>query len=203
MYNILLYCLLATAAFTVGSPTVYLIRHGEKPSNGSTGLSAQGLRRAQCLRSVFGANSAYDIGYIMAETPKKGNIINLQLFSLFEQEYCLQMSLYLLTKIGKDGKRDRPYETVEPLAQDLGITVDTSCDRDDPKCVKDVVEDYNGDGNILICWEHDALTDIVQELGDDNAPSYPDGRYDIIWTDPSPYSNITAKTSENCPGLQK
>ncbi|KAJ5812656.1 hypothetical protein N7474_008957 [Penicillium riverlandense] len=160
-----------SAAFAVGSPTVYLIRHGEKPSNGSTGLSAQGLQRAQCLRSVFGASSDYDIGYIMAETPKK------------------------------DGKRDRPYETVEPLAQDLGITVDTSCDRDDSKCVKDVVKDYNGEGNLLICWEHDALTDIVQELGDDNAPSYPDGRYDIIWTDPSPYSNIAAKTGENCPGL--
>lgn len=65
---------------------------------------------------------------------------------------------------------------MEPLAQDLGITVDTSCGRDDSKCVKDVVNGYNGERNFLICWEHDALTDIVQELGDDNAPSYPDGR---------------------------
>lgn len=25
--------------------------------------------------------------------------------------------------------------------------------------------------------------------------------FNIIWTDPSPYSTITAETSENCPGL--
>lgn len=49
------------------------------------------------------------------------------------------------------GKRQRPLDTVTPLAQDLGLTVDTSCDRDDPKCVKDVVDDYDGPGNILIC----------------------------------------------------
>lgn len=67
--------------------------------------------------------------------------------------------------------------------------------------MKDVVDAYDGDGNILICWEHDALTNIVEELGDDDAPDYPDDSYNIIWTDPSPYTSITAETSEDCPGL--
>ena len=49
-----------------------------------------------------------------------------------------------------DGKRQRPYDTVKPLADDLGLAVDTSCDRDDSGCVADFVEDYSGDGNILI-----------------------------------------------------
>ncbi|KAF7179320.1 hypothetical protein CNMCM7691_008253 [Aspergillus felis] len=162
---------LISVAVSAAKPTVYLIRHGEKPSDGGNGLSAQGLERSQCLRTVFGRASSYNIGYIMAQTPKS------------------------------DGKRARPYETVEPLAGDLGLTVDTSCDRDDPKCVRDVVEGYTGSGNILICWEHGALTDIVSQLGDDNAPTYPDDRFDLIWTDPSPYSDITAQTSEQCPGL--
>jgi hypothetical protein len=66
---------------------------------------------------------------------------------------------------------DRPA-----LANDLGLTVDTSCDRDDSKCVAKLVNKYdkNGSGNILICWEYDALTDIVEALGDDNPPTYPD-----------------------------
>lgn len=64
--------------------------------------------------------------------------------------------------------------TVKPLAKDLGLEVDTSCDRDDADCVKKAVKKYKGSGNILICWEHAALTDIVQSLGDDNAPEYPD-----------------------------
>lgn len=52
-------------------PTVYLIRHGEKPVSGD-GLSAQGLRRAQCLRNVFGTSSGYNIGHIMAQAPGNG-----------------------------------------------------------------------------------------------------------------------------------
>lgn len=52
------------------------------------------------------------------------------------------------------------------------MTVDTSCQRDDQDCVADVVNNYNGPGDILICWEHDALTDIVKALGDKDAPKY-------------------------------
>ena len=152
MYSILLSLLaLPLASFAAPSnlqrqsgATVYLIRHGEKPSDGSDGLSAQGQQRAQCLRNVFGASSQYNIGYIIAEQPKSS------------------------------GSRERPLETVEPLAQDLGLTPDTSCTKTDQKCVRDLVRDYNGEGNILICWEHGELTDIVDALGDDNAPEYPD-----------------------------
>lgn len=65
--------LLASAALaSAAKPTVYFIRHGEKPADGSTGLSPQGQQRAQCLRSIFGASSQYNIGYIMAETPSSG-----------------------------------------------------------------------------------------------------------------------------------
>ncbi|KAJ5594666.1 phosphoglycerate mutase family protein [Penicillium hispanicum] len=171
MFNVLSLCVLGTAICAAADPTVYLIRHGEKPSNGSDGLSAHGLDRAQCLRNVFGESSGFDIGYILAEKPKS------------------------------DGKRQRPYDTVEPLAEDLGLTVDTSCGKTDAKCVKKAVKDFDGDGNILICWEHGELTNIVKELGDDDAPTYPDESFNYIWTDPSPYDNITSWTSEDCPGL--
>lgn len=85
-----------------------------------------GMQRAQCLRNVFGASSGYNIQKIYAQTPKSS------------------------------GKRRRPLDTVTPLANDLGLTVDISCDRDDPDCVKDSVNDYadKNSGNILICWEH-------------------------------------------------
>ncbi|KAF7885969.1 uncharacterized protein EAF02_004478 [Botrytis sinoallii] len=156
---------------SVSSQTVYLIRHGEKPSDGSNGLSALGLQRAQCLRNVFGNESNYDIKYIMAMTPKS------------------------------DGERTRPLDTVQPLATDLNITVDISCDRDDADCVANVVNQYEGEGNILISWQHGALTDIVKALGDENAPKWKKHAYDTIWTDPKPYTGLTEITSENCPGL--
>ncbi|KAL8278862.1 hypothetical protein RQP46_008733 [Phenoliferia psychrophenolica] len=162
---------LATAS-SAYSETVYLIRHGEKPADGSNGLSATGDQRAQCLRNVFSASSAYNIGYIMAETPKS------------------------------DGSRARPVETVTPLAQDLGLVVDTKCDRDDAKCVATAVQKYEGSGpakNTLICWEHDALTDILTALGVKNAPSYPDNSFNIIWTVQN--QKLVSSTSEHCPGL--
>jgi hypothetical protein len=67
----------------------------------------------------------------------------------------------------------RPLDTITPLAADLSITVDTSCDRDEPKAVAKVVKNYKGSGNILICWEHGVLHDIVKALGMKDAPQYP------------------------------
>lgn len=118
-----------------------------------------------------------------------------------------------------DGKRARPFQTVKPLADDLGIIVDTSCGRDDPECVSDVIENYEGGGNILVCWEHHRMTDLAEELGYEDAPFYPDdrlvycahqlhsilaylrSRYDLIWTDPFPYTRFMDIASEECPGL--
>ncbi|KAI1128464.1 hypothetical protein F5Y10DRAFT_265100 [Nemania abortiva] len=166
-----LFAVFTTTVVGAAEPTVYLIRHGEKPSDGGVGLSSEGEQRAQCLRTVFGAASGYNIGYILAQTPKD------------------------------DGKRERPYLTVKPLADDLGLTVDTSCDRDDEQCVQDAVDGYDGEGNILICWEHNELNNIAEELGAKDVDNYPDDSYDLIWTQPYSYGKITDVTSENCPGL--
>ncbi|EJU06244.1 phosphoglycerate mutase family protein, partial [Dacryopinax primogenitus] len=150
----------------------YLIRHGEKPANGSQGLTAQGEERAECLTNVFGPASTYNIGYIMAETPKS------------------------------NGDRTRPLETVTPLAEEPGLTVDISCDRDDPACVAAAVWAYQnqtGAGNVLICWEHAELTEIATSLRVADAPTYPSDDYNLIWT--IIQGDFISTTSEDCPGL--
>ncbi|KAH6604626.1 phosphoglycerate mutase family [Trichoderma cornu-damae] len=163
--------LLLAGAVMASAQTVYFIRHGEKPDDDDDpNLSAEGVQRAQCLRTVFGASSNYTIDYIIAEKPK-------------------------------DGSRIRALNTVAPLAQDLGLTVDTSCGKTKSDCVADLVDDYKGSGNILICWEHNELTNIAEALGVKKAPEYPDDSFDLIWTDPLPYNSITSITSEDCPGL--
>lgn len=66
----LLLCTLAVSSARE-SPVVYLIRHGEKPADPEDhGLTPDGWRRAECLRGVFGADSEYNIGHIMAPTVK-------------------------------------------------------------------------------------------------------------------------------------
>ncbi|RYP10540.1 hypothetical protein DL764_000593 [Monosporascus ibericus] len=162
--------LLALASLALAKPTIYLIRHGEKPKDGN-GLNKEGEQRAQCLRTVFGAGSEYNITHIMAQTPKS------------------------------NGKRKRPYDTVKPLADDLGLTVDISCDRDDSKCVADLVNGYTADGNILICWKHGEMKTVAKRLGAKGVKDYPDDRFDLIWTLPYDYKEIVSIESENCPGL--
>jgi hypothetical protein len=63
-FSVIIFSFLAAVA---SASAVYLIRHGEKPSDGSNGLNAQSVQGAQCLRNVFGASSGYNIGYIIAE----------------------------------------------------------------------------------------------------------------------------------------
>ncbi|KDN45272.1 putative phosphoglycerate mutase family protein [Tilletiaria anomala UBC 951] len=165
---------MSTTLVLAYSNRVFLIRHGEKPADDDTpGLSSMGEQRAKCLVNVFSQSNGYNIGYIMA------------------QQYKV------------DGSRDRPYETVEPLAESLGLKVDTSCDRDDPVCIKDAVSDFadHSDADVLICWEHDGLSGISKDLGDEF--DYPGRHYDLIYeiynknlTSGSPYS-------EDCSGLDE
>ena len=118
MKAVIVFLLASVAAAT---PTVYFIRHGEKPSSGN-GLSTKGLQRAQCLKTVFGASSQYNIGHIMAQTPQS------------------------------DGSQQRPYDTVLPLAGALGLTVDTSCQRDDSDCVAQRVRGWSTSTKNILIW---------------------------------------------------
>lgn len=64
---------LLLTTMVICKPTIYLIRHGEKPEDDDIpGLSPQGKQRAQCLRNVFNKSSPYNIGYIMSQDYKKG-----------------------------------------------------------------------------------------------------------------------------------
>ena len=49
--------------------------------------------------------------------------------------------------------------------------------RDDADKVAHVVQKFDGPGNILICWEHDRLTNIAQAIGVSDPPNYPSKRY--------------------------
>ncbi|GFF26190.1 hypothetical protein IFM46972_01680 [Aspergillus udagawae] len=161
------------------TPTVYMIRHGEKPRGGAPNLSAQGEARAQRLRKVFGKEGGFNIGYIIAEHPRK------------------------------DGSRARSYETVQPLAndlKDLGVEFNTDIKKHDAVGVARAVKEYHGTGNVLICWEHHNLSDIAEAIGIKEFAKtsgwsgkleYPDSRFDLIWVAPTPYNEITEVLSED------
>ena len=148
-------------------PKIYLIRHGEKPGNGLNGLNAMGIARAQGLVHVFKQGSEFNIKRIIAQKPKA------------------------------NGKRGRPLETVEPLAHNLGLTVNTHREREEVSEVASDVLKYvkeAGAGDVLICWEHKRLRDIVIAFGVKHAPEYDHERYDLLWKLEHPYDAVYTTT---------
>ncbi|KAF5708813.1 phosphoglycerate mutase [Fusarium globosum] len=170
---------------TPTKPIIYMIRHGEKPhpkhdGKEPHGLSAQGKERAKDLVNVFGPNSPYNIGYIMAEKPHP------------------------------DGGRDRPFKTVEPLAEALKLTVNKDIGRDKYEAAAKEATSFTGQGNVLLCWEHKSLEGIAKAIGIQGYAAqtgwtgevkYPGDRFDLIWVVPPPYTEITVVGSELVPGL--
>jgi hypothetical protein len=134
------------------------------------GLNAQGIQRSKWLGKLFGPQSGYEVKYMIAQRPKV------------------------------NGKRRRPLDTLRPLADELGLTVDTDCERDDFEGLAAKIKSYKGEGNILVCWEHKRLTDLALALGVHNPPAYPADRFDIIWTCEEPYHTIS-ESKQMCPGL--
>ncbi|KAI5122868.1 hypothetical protein M0805_003320 [Coniferiporia weirii] len=76
------------------------------------------------------------IGYILAENPKSSDACT------------------------------HPLETVVPLTESIGLTVDISCSKKDSSCVASTAAfSAVSSASVLICWQHERLTKIFRMLG--------------------------------------
>jgi len=160
-------------AFPASPPLVMLIRHGEKPPDGGGlpngvdddgnvsefSLTPKGWSRAGALVKFFRVPSVAGI-----ETPKV---------------------IYAAAPVQKKGSPHgcRPSETVTPLAQAAGpgVRFDTTfAVTQEGSLVQAILQEP---GVVLVCWEHHALTTIVQGLLSDPTFTLPyDGtRFDLVW----------------------
>ncbi len=145
------------AVSSAGPAQVILIRHGEKPARGSD-LSPRGYERARALVGFFKtAPAVTERGLpaaIYAEQPRP------------------------------DGSQSRPLETVQPLADSLGMTVNTSIRKPDAEgLARAVLSEPSYAGKmVLISWEHHMIPAIARALGADQAPdAWPDAAFDRVW----------------------
>lgn len=153
----LLFVLCPMAALAAPAQVI-IIRHGEKPARGNE-LNKQGWQRARALVDVFKNNPQFNsfgpAVAIYAQKPKDS-----------------QGSL-------------RPIQTVTPLAQSLGLTVDSYFLRtQQEQLANDILHDHRYDDRMLvICWEHNAIPGIVAAFGYMDGPSQWDGDdvYDRAW----------------------
>jgi hypothetical protein len=76
----------------------------------------------------------------------------------------------------------RPYQTIRPTADKLGVDVRTDyADRDIKKMVKDLRKKEFEGKTILMCWHHGMIPKLIRELG--HEPPYepwPEELYDRI-----------------------
>jgi hypothetical protein len=126
----------------LANSTVLLIRHAEKPDKGS-GLAPMGQARAEGYAAYFPA----------LPLPRHGRPDHL-----FASH--------------KSKKSDRPHLTLEPLADHLGLKVDTHyADDQDFDLAKHLrVSPEFGGKNIVVCWHHERILSLAKNLLDKPSP---------------------------------
>jgi broad specificity phosphatase PhoE len=151
-------------------PLVMLIRHAEKPvvgraPNGVTAdgspdpesLTPRGWQRAGALVGLFSPDPSRATGL---PTPT-------HLFA---------------SQVGPHSSSRRPLETIQPLADRLGLTVDVRFLKEELGQLAAAILAI--DGVVLVSWEHHLIPSIANMLIGDttSVPQvWPDDRFDVVW----------------------
>jgi broad specificity phosphatase PhoE len=151
---------------------VMLLRHAEKPlgagpPHGVTvegnpdpeSLTPRGWQRAGALVGLFAPDSSV-VRSRRLSTPT-------HLFA---------------SQVGPQSSSARPRETLLPLGERLGLTVDARFRKEELASLVQAVEAI--DGIVLIAWEHHLIPSITTMLvgGAASVPQvWPDDRYDVVW----------------------
>ncbi|WP_265558830.1 hypothetical protein [Streptomyces hygroscopicus] len=150
----------------VDGTVVMVIRHGEKPTSGRTGiddsgrpdrksLTARGWERARALPGLFTA-------------PRAGLARPATVFAAADH--------------GPHAGAHRMRQTVTPLARHLRLTVDTDFAEGSEQQLAQAA--LTAPRPVLICWEHTRIPAIVAGLGAVDAPGVPSvwpDRFDLVW----------------------
>jgi broad specificity phosphatase PhoE len=149
---------------------VMIIRHGEKPDGSLPGVDAQGNTDDSSLTEV-----GWDRAHRLVELfgPAQGPV----------RAGLARPTAIYAAGVSDDAEGQRTRETVTPLADALGIPVDTDFGRGDEKKLAKEVAGLSG--QTLISWQHGGIPDIVDAFPhvSPNPPTdWPDDRFDVVWT---------------------
>jgi len=127
---------------------VLIIRHAEKLESGQD-LSPAGFQRADAYVNYFG------------EFSLEGKPLKLD--SLFA---------------AADSKNShRPRLTLEPLSRALHLSIDTNFKDKAPALLADELKSKPHGPEILICWHHGKIPELLRDLGANPAALLPDGKW--------------------------
>ena len=150
---------------------VMLIRHAEKPigqgpPHGVTdegvvdreSLTPRGWQRAGALVRWFGERMGPPISGLPAPT---------DLFA---------------SRVGPGSSSRRPQQTLQPLAESLGLIVDATIPK--PDIARLAASILAIDGVVLVSWEHHLIPSLAATLTGQRSLTpgiWPDDRFDVVW----------------------
>jgi len=140
----------------LANATVLIVRHAEKPAEGSS-LTPEGFARAKAYAHYFAP------------------------FHLNGESIAIN-ALYA----GKDSKGSvRPRLTLEPLSQALQLPLNTEFSTEDPEALAEHLRTTEHGDHVLIAWRHKKIPALITALGGDPAQlipgeKWPDEVYDWV-----------------------
>jgi len=127
---------------------IFIVRHAEKPETGME-LTDAGTNRANAYTNFFRT-------FQFEGKP-------LHLDSIFA---------------AADSKNShRPRLTLEPVSKSLGIPLDLRFKDKDPASLTDELRAKPHGRQILVCWHHGAIPELLQNFGADPAKLLPGGKW--------------------------
>ena len=154
------------------STKILLIRHAEKPAKDDApfGVTINGDRSKESLE-VRGWLRAGALTHLLA--PPDGRFQHAEL--------ARPQFLYASKPVKRRGSR-RPIETIIPLAEKLGIEINSEYRRSEFESMIDEV--FSHKGVVLICWQREYIPEIASYILDykRSVPEeWPEDRFDMFW----------------------
>jgi hypothetical protein len=150
---------------------IMIIRHGEKPSgaNAAAGIDPTGKPDKHSLTPIGWNRARALVGLF---DPNQGST-----------RHGLARPKVIYASGGTGGEGTRPRETVQPLAEDLGIPENTSFAKGQETEL--VTQAASQPGPTLISWQHSEIPAIAAAFGavtPTPPASWPNDRFDMVWT---------------------
>ena len=170
-------CGTSTKPMSAGTPdgvapsdVVMVIRHGEKPDGSDQGVDAEGSEDDSSLTEI-GWNRAHRLVDLF--DPAQGD----------PRPGLASPKAIYAAGANDNGEGQRTRETVQPLADRLGIPAVTTFGKgEEEKLIEHVLSQP---GPTLISWQHGEIPAMAEAFpGATPSPptEWPDDRYDVIWT---------------------
>lgn len=149
-----------------------IIRHAEKPAGKGSGIDAAGKPDIHSL-TPRGWSRARGLASLFA--PEGGP----------SRPGLARPKAIFAAAANDQGEGTRTRETVSSLASRLGVPVNSSFGKGDEAALATRAIAASKDGPVLISWQHGeipAIAEAVGPVGPTPPTSWPDNRYDMVWT---------------------